>query len=316
MMFGSREEFDYLECSNCGCVQIIDVPASMSKYYPANYHSFAPMSHPGKLRKRLTRVRDSYAVSNRDALGKILSRYFPPHIALRSLSHLRLDRSARVLDVGCGSGLVLNAMGNVGFTSLVGIDPFLSADVEYDNGVKLLKKTIHEVAGEYDVIMFHHAFEHIADPEPTLEAVHELLAPGGTCIIRVPTVSSYAWQHYGINWVQLDAPRHFYVHSVKSVKILAERAGLEVSSVAYDSSAFQFWASEQYALDIPLYDSRSYAVSPEKSIFTKQQIANFEKRAAELNRAKLGDQAAFYLRRIEKRARPQPPAAPPTAPGR
>ena len=27
-MFGSREEFDYLECSNCGCLQIIDVPAS------------------------------------------------------------------------------------------------------------------------------------------------------------------------------------------------------------------------------------------------------------------------------------------------
>jgi len=131
MMFGSREEFDYLECSNCGCVQIIDVPASMSKYYPANYHSFAPMSHPGKLRKWLTRVRDSYAVSNRGALGKILSRYFAPHIALRSLSHLRLDRSARVLDVGCGSGLVLNAMGNVGFTSLVGIDPFgANADEE------------------------------------------------------------------------------------------------------------------------------------------------------------------------------------------
>ena len=315
-MFGSREEFDYLECSNCRCLQIIDVPASMSKYYPANYHSFTPISHPGKPRKWLTRVRDSYAVSNRGALGKILSRYFPPHIALRSLSHLRLDRSARVLDVGCGSGLVLNAMGNVGFTSLVGIDPFLSADVEYDNGVKLLKKAIHEVAGEYDVIMFHHAFEHISDPEPTLEAVRQLLAPGGSCIIRVPTVSSYAWQHYGINWVQLDAPRHFYVHSVKSVKILAERAGLEVSSVAYDSSAFQFWASEQYALDIPLYDTRSYAVSPANSIFTKHQIANFEKRAVELNSAKLGDQAAFYLRRIEKRARPQPPAAPPTAPGR
>jgi SAM-dependent methyltransferase len=295
MMFGSREEFDYLECSNCGCVQIVDIPASMSKYYPANYHSFAPISHPTRLRKWLTNVRDSHAVSDRGLLGKVLCRYFPPNIALRSLSHLGLDHGARILDVGCGSGMLLNAMGNLGFTRLVGTDPFLPADVEYANGVKLLKGGILEVAGEYDVIMFHHAFEHISDPEPTLKAVHQLLAPGGTCIIRVPTVSSYAWQHYGVNWVQLDAPRHFYVHSGQSVQMMANRAGLEVSSMVYDSSAFQFWASEQYALDIPLYDTRSYAVSPANSIFTKQQIAAFEKRAGELNKANLGDQAVFYL---------------------
>jgi hypothetical protein len=97
--------------------------------------------------------------------------------------------------------------------------------------------------------------------------------------------------------VQLDAPRHFYVHSVESVKMLAERAGFELETVGYDSTAFQFWASEQYALDIPLYDTRSYLVSPKKSIFSKAQIATFEKRAIELNDAKLGDQAAFYLRK-------------------
>jgi spermidine synthase len=81
------------------------------------------------------------------------------------------------------------------------------------------------------------------------------------------------------------------------MQILAEQAGLELSEVVYDSSAFQFWASEQYALNIPLYDNRSYAVAPKASYFTKEQIAAFEKRAKELNHAKLGDQAVFYLRR-------------------
>jgi len=296
-MVGSRDEFDYLECSNCKCLQIVEIPASMSKYYPANYHSFAPISPPNRFRRSLARLRNNYAVSNQGVIGKLLYRYIPPKIALRSLAHLQLDHSARILDVGCGTGILLNALGDVGFTNLLGVDPFLSADVEYENGVKLLKKTIHEIAAEFDVIMFHHAFEHIPDPGPTLEAVHELLAPGGSCIIRVPTVSSYAWQHYGINWVQLDAPRHFYVHSVEGVKILAEGAGLELRKVVYDSSAFQFWASEQYALDIPLYDGRSYLVSPKTSIFSKGQIAAFEKRAVELNHASLGDQAAFYLRK-------------------
>jgi hypothetical protein len=123
-------------------------------------------------------------------------------------------------------------------------------------------------------------------------------------VIRIPTVSSYAWKHYGVNWVQLDAPRHFYLHSLESMRFLVEQAGLKLSEVVYDSTAFQFWASEQYALNIPLYDDRSYAVSPKRSYFTKEQIAAFEKRASELNRTNLGDQAAFYLRKPKTRTSP------------
>ena len=297
MMFGFRDEFEYLECSSCKCVQIAEIPASMSKYYPANYHSFAPISSQNRLRKWMVRKRNSYAVSNRSVVGKLLYRFIPPKIALRSLLALEMDQDARILDVGCGTGILLSALGDLGFRRLLGVDPFLNADVEYGNGVKLLKETIHEVRGEFDVIMLHHAFEHIADPAPTLDAVHKLLTPGGVCIIRVPTVSSYAWAHYGKNWVQLDAPRHFYIHSVESVKILADRAGLEVSTVNYDSNAFQFWASEQYAVDIPLYDDRSYLIAPKTSMFSRAQIADFERRAEELNRTELGDQAVFYLRK-------------------
>jgi 2-polyprenyl-3-methyl-5-hydroxy-6-metoxy-1,4-benzoquinol methylase len=297
MMFGLREAFDYLECSNCKCVQIVDFPASMTRYYPADYHSFASIAPQNWLRKFFIRLRDEYAVSNRGLVGKLLSRFFPANIALTSLPPLRLDQTTRILDVGCGTGILLNALGELGFRNLVGVDPFLPADVEYPNGVRLFRKPLGEVRGEFDLIMFHHSFEHIADPDPTLKAVNELLSPGGHCVVRMPTVSSYAWQRYGINWVQLDAPRHFYVHSVKSLRILAGRAGLELSRVVYDSTGFQFWASEQYALDIPLNDARSYLVSPNKSIFTKRQIADFEKRAAELNDVGLGDQAVFYLRK-------------------
>ena len=304
MMFGSRDGFDYLECSSCHCLQIIDIPASMSKYYSDEYHSLAPLRPHNRVRRYLSRARDRYALTYRGVLGKILARYHPPHIPLKSLSHLKLDHGARILDVGCGAGMLLNAMGNLGFSSLVGIDPFLSGDIKYDNGVRLFKKNIHQVDGEFDLIMFHHSFEHLADPGPTLKAVHELLAPGGDCVIRIPTISSYAWKHYGVNWVQLDAPRHFYLHSLESMRILAEEAGLKVSEVIYDSTAFQFWASEQYALDIPLYDDRSYAVSPKRSYFTREQIATFEKRASELNTTNLGDQAAFYLRKPISRTRP------------
>src|SRR5689334_12260350 len=36
MMFGTREEFECFLCSECGCLQIQDIPADLSKYYPSD----------------------------------------------------------------------------------------------------------------------------------------------------------------------------------------------------------------------------------------------------------------------------------------
>jgi hypothetical protein len=95
--------------------------------------------------------------------------------------------------------------------------------------------------------------------------------------------------------VNLDAPRHFYLHSIRSLNILAESAGFRVRRCDYDSNASQFWGSEQYRRDIPLMAANSWMVNPAKSIFTKQQILEFQQRADILNREHRGDQVTAYL---------------------
>jgi hypothetical protein len=40
MMLGLREDFDYILCNKCGCLQIVEVPKNMQKYYPYNYYSY------------------------------------------------------------------------------------------------------------------------------------------------------------------------------------------------------------------------------------------------------------------------------------
>ena len=62
-----------------------------------------------------------------------------------------------------------------------------------------------------------------------------------------------------------------------------------------DSTAFQFWGSEQYKRDIPLYSARSWLVDPERSIFSKEQIEAYEGRARELNASGRGDQIVAWL---------------------
>jgi hypothetical protein len=71
-----------------------------------------------------------------------------------------------------------------------------------------------------------------------------------------------------------------------------------VAQVTYDSTEFQFWASDQYLRDISLYDKSSYGQGPEGSIFSPEEIQRFKALAEELNASQRGDQAAFYLKKL------------------
>lgn len=296
MMFGYRESFEYLECSQCGCLQLVQIPADMSKYYAAAYYSFLPVDSesPNVLRRTAKRLRSAYALGNRGLVGSALFSVFPHH-ELRSVAKAKLPRVPRILDVGCGRGKLLLELKHAGFGELLGVDPFLECDIQYPNGLLIRKCSLYEVTGQWDLVMFHHSFEHLADPLETLRYCSKVLSENGQCLIRVPTVSSYAWRKYRENWVQLDAPRHYFLHSVRSLEMLASKAGLRMEDVAYDSNEFQFWGSEQYCRDIPLHDERSYARNPSKSIFAREDIRAFRKEAEALNARKEGDQAIFHL---------------------
>jgi hypothetical protein len=95
--------------------------------------------------------------------------------------------------------------------------------------------------------------------------------------------------------VQLDAPRHLVVHTRRSMAIVADQAGLEITDVVYDSTAFQFWASELYQNDIPLYSDPSGA-QPADPQLPRSEMRRYERQARKLNEQELGDQACFYLR--------------------
>jgi len=220
--------------------------------------------------------------------------------ALRILSFLSVGKDARILDVGCGSGVFLYSLRELGFKNVLGIDPFITKDIEYKNGLRILKKELSSVIGKWDLVIFKHSLEHIEDQISSLEAARQLLKRAGLCVISIPIVSSEAWERYGVNWVQLDAPRHYYLHSIKSMKLLAAKAGLELRKTVYDSSSFQFWGSEQYMKDVSHCSERSYAMNPEKSMFSKKQILAFEKKAIALNKIGRGDSATFLLSHKEQ----------------
>lgn len=302
MMFGYKDKFTYFQCSICECLQIAEIPHNMSKYYPSNYYSFsrkAPSRLLNIFKRRIVKIRDNYAIYDKGIIGKLIYSKFPEQGA-RSLSLINLTRDSRILDVGCGVGYLLCRLKELGFNNLLGIDFYLKEDIDYKNGLKILKKTIQDLDekdDKYDLIMFHHSFEHIPDGVETLNSVRKLLSSKGCCLIITPTVSSHAWKHYGVNWVQLDAPRHFFIHSLKSMYILARKVSLDLEKIVYNSTEFQFWGSEQYLRSIPLESTKSYGKNPSNSIFSKADIKKFRRKAEQLNLKNEGDQVCFYLRK-------------------
>jgi len=299
-MFGTRERFDYVECADCGCLQIAVIPADLARFYPPAYHArVAPLADAGPLKRWLRRL---IAVPLGGVPG--LARLHPTleYYARFLAPYRRLGIGARhrILDVGAGGGQHVAALRAFGFARALGVDRFIGAEVRDSRGAILVRRgDVTDVAASFDLIELNHALEHMPDQVDTLARCRGLLAEGGAIRVRVPTVTSEAWERYGAEWVQLDAPRHLYLHSHRSLAVAAAKAGLAVASLACDSTAFQFWGSEQYRRDIVLDAPNSYAVDPAASIFKPADIARFEAEAAGLNVAQRGDQIDVVLRVTE-----------------
>lgn len=307
-MFGTREEFRYFQCNSCGCLQIAEIPQDLGRFYPPDYYSLDIEN-----RKRTSPIRAFFLKQRfRNALfgrgykiNKLLSNLVTMP-ALRVDEVLPLakvlqeagirDYSARFLDIGCGSRSTwLVNLRTMGFRNLFGADPFINADVNC-NGITIYKRQINEMAGAFDLITLHHSLEHIPDQEAALADAHRLLAPNGVILVRIPIVSSYAWRHYGTNWVEMDPPRHLYLHSRESIRLLGEKSGLKLIATICDSLELEFYGSEQYLRGIPLTAKNSYWLNHDNQIFTEEEIEGFKDMAHQVNHRDECGRACFFFK--------------------
>ena len=224
MFVGKRDEFIYFECSYCQTLQIENFPKNINEYYAHDYYSYK--------KPKIESLRSGVAKDER-----------------------------MILDVGCGSGQWLCMLASLGFVNLFGCDPFLpNGDIIYPNGVKIYKKQIHDMDGQYDIIRLYDSFEHMGDPHDVFVTLNRLLKPSqGYYYIdepriemKIPIYPNIAWDMYGVFWYQIDAPRHFFLYSIKSIKLLATQYGFDVSSISYQKAGCPLYMNKQYQNDISL----------------------------------------------------------------
>jgi predicted SAM-dependent methyltransferase len=144
--------------------------------------------------------------------------------------------------------------------------------------------------------MLNHALEHMPDQNEVLNNLYRLIKNDKLIMIRIPVKTNYIWNRYRVNWGSVHAPNHFYLHTVESMKILAEKNRFSINKIVFDSGIYQFYSSEQFIRDIPLYSEHSYHINPLKSGFTNSDIKKFKKLTKMLNETNQGDCACFYLK--------------------
>ena len=179
---------------------------------------------------------DRYLISGKGFLGALIAR-LKPSSHYSNLGRLRLPFATRILDAAAVR-TVNCELQDVDYQHLVGVDPFIESDLSPAPNVRLLRGTMADLEAVFDFIMVNHSLEHMPDQHDQFRQIARLLAPGGQCMIRVPVVDSFAWEEYRTDWVQLDAPRHFYLHTRKSMAYLAAEAGLAIVDCYCNSSRF------------------------------------------------------------------------------
>lgn len=310
-----KEPFDYGLCGDCGSLSILRIPRNLQKYYE-NYYSFGPVelnSSPIKKKLRQFLLKGPYPLEklSRSALNTSLD------LAFHAIAKGRIDKNARILDIGSGSGQFVVDLVNLGFKNALGADPYINKDLNYPNGACVLKRNFHELEGTWDFIMLNHVFEHMDNPQEVLRGLKKLLSAKGKIMIRIPNIDSYAARKFRENWYGVQAPVHLVLPSVKAMEFMARSEGLKVTGILGEN-VLEFWAhSEAYALDVWDFDPKgmrtffqehSLRMFKTPSLFNRKKVKEWKKLNKQvLREPKQCEWLTYYLQEDEDIGKNLPP---------
>ena len=202
-----------LVCTRCGLGRLHPMPdlEQVGSFYPSEYYGEPGRKFQG-LVERLVRW-----VGER-------------HIAFLTND---LRPGARVLDLGCGRGVILGALADRGF-EVHGVEISLEAARGADPRAEIrIAPRLADAgypAGYFDEVVIWHVLEHLHDPRGALLEARRVLRPGGRLVVAVPNLSSLQARWAGPAWFHLDLPRHLWHFPLGALRKLMADSGFQIES--------------------------------------------------------------------------------------
>lgn len=271
---GAPGSFTVVRCRHCTLHYLNPRPteASMAAFYPGDYYAYAPRPAPVistrsriKRRVRASRWLSSLASAvpalrdaTRDAqIRDDIPEWIPP---------------GSVLDLGCGSGLALDLLRDMGWRT-TGLEPHpVAADVARRSGHEVFCQSATDPlpSGQtYDLIIASHVLEHVHSPTRMLTQVRPLLTPGtGRMVIEVPNLDSLFTRLFQGLATAFDTPRHLYMFSPATLQQVLTRAGFDIVRLRHRSGPAQMiksltLVSQLFALEGHGAEVAAHLESPE-----------------------------------------------------
>lgn len=110
--------------------------------------------------------------------------------------------NARVLDIGCAQGGMLDALKEAGFLDVCGIDPSgicVGACRAKGHNVLLGNAQNIPLNQQFDLIILSHVMEHLENPRQVLQILKDHLTPNGEIYIEVPDADNYTLPFFDFN---------------------------------------------------------------------------------------------------------------------
>jgi|GEM_PF-4499817 len=151
---------------------------------------------------------------------------------------LPIPKTARLLDVGCGSGWFLNMMKKNGMTNIAGLEPIPAAcEITRSFGIPVINARMDEVIdkheiGLFDVVTTFTVLEHVYDPSEFLTQAIALVREGGYLILDVPDSN----QPF-VTLAEYYAFEHLTHFTYATLENLLSRLGMEI--VTRSEQAFE-----------------------------------------------------------------------------
>jgi SAM-dependent methyltransferase len=220
--------FEISACTACGLQFLWPQPAAqeLPGFYPTGYWVGPSDRRPGagQLAGWLERYRRAVLVDHVRFVGALVERQ-------RATGEWR-----GLLDVGCGDGSFLEALGA---RPALGLDWSAEAvRAVAARGFPSLRGRLLATPlapGSLSVVTMFHYLEHVTGAGDHLAAARRLLGPGGRLVVQVPNAAAWQCRLLRGRWGGYDPPRHLVNYDTQTLRRALERHGFRVRRTTHRS---------------------------------------------------------------------------------